>query len=72
MKKGYRQYGQLASRIAISAPWEEEHVDCIGNWKFKVLRNVEINIRELTMIYQVINLLEITKLTKTTTTYSVM
>ena len=32
MKKGHRQYGQLAPRIAISAPWEEVYVDCIGNW----------------------------------------
>ena len=62
MKSGHRQEGQLAPRIAITAPWEEVHVDCIGIWRFEVLKSVLLNLHALTMIDPVTNLLEIVHL----------
>ena len=59
MKTGHQQEGQLAPRIAIAAPWEEVHVDCIGNWRFEVLKSVVLNLHALTMIDPITNLLEI-------------
>ena len=62
MKTGHRQEGQLAPRIAIVAPWEEVHVDFIGNWRFEVSKSVVLNLHALTMIDTVTNLLEIMRL----------
>ena len=72
MKTGHRQLGQLAPRIAISAPWEEVHVDCIGNWKYSVSKNLSIDVRALTMIDPVTNLLEVVRLHKAPTAQEVM
>ena len=58
-KRMNRQEGQLAPRIAIAAPWEEVHVNCIGNWRFEVLKSVVLNLCILTMIDPITNLLEI-------------
>ena len=44
MKIGHQQQGQLASCIATIASWEEVHVDCIGNWSFKISKKVFLNI----------------------------
>ena len=59
MKTGHRQEGQLVPRIAIAAPWEEVHVNCIGNWRFDVTKSVVLNLHALTMIDPITNLLEI-------------
>ena len=62
MKTGHQQEGQLAPRIAIAAPWEEVHVNCIDNWRFDVTKSVVLNLCALTMIDPVTNLLEIVHL----------
>ena len=72
MVTGHRENGQLAPRQTISAPWEEVHVDCIGNWSFKVSKTVSLNVRALTMIDPVTNLLEIKQLFAPPTAQSVM
>ena len=36
MKTGHRQECQLAPRIAIAAPWDEVHVEGIGNWRLSL------------------------------------
>ena len=59
MKTGHQQEGQLALRVAIAAPWEEVHVDCIDNWRFEVSKSVVLNLCALTMIDPITNLLEI-------------
>ena len=72
MKTGHRQQGQLAPRLANAAPWEEVHIDCIGNWHFKISKTVSINLRALTMIDPVTNLLEVVRLDDVPTASSVM
>ena len=52
----------IAPRNAITAPWEEVHVDCIGNWRFEILKSVVLNLHALTMIDPITNLLEIVHL----------
>ena len=59
MKTGHQQEGQLVPRIAIAAPWEEVHVDCISNWRSDIIKSVVLNLCALTMIDPVTNLLEI-------------
>ena len=59
MKTGHQQESQLVPRIAIAAPWEEVHVDCIGNWRSDIIKSVVLNLCALTMIDPVTNLLEI-------------
>ena len=61
---GY-QYGELAPREAIVAPWQEIHVDTIGPWKIKVNR-VPIEFRAQTAIDPVTNLLEVNRVSATT------
>lgn len=72
MKAGHQQQGQLAPQIATCAPWEEVHVDCIGNWSFKISKNVSVNLRALTMIDSVKKLLETVKLNDVPTAATVM
>ena len=59
MKTGHQQEGQISPRIAIAAPWEEVHVDCIGNWWFEISKSVVFNLCALRMIAPITNLLEI-------------
>ena len=59
MNTGHRQESQLAPRIAIAAPWDEVHIDCIGNSRFGVSKSVVLNLCTLTMIDPITNLLEI-------------
>lgn len=62
MKSGHKKQGQLAPRIARSAPWEEVHVDCIGQWTYKISKSLSLELRALTMIDPVSNLLEIARI----------
>jgi hypothetical protein len=61
-KRHNQQFGQLAPRQAQAAPWQEVHVDTIGPWMFtkgKGRNQVQYEIRALTCIDPVTNLLEI-------------
>ena len=59
MKRGWRQYGLLASRDARSSPWSEVAMDCIGPWNIELRGGRDYNIRALTTIDVTTNLLEI-------------
>ena len=59
MKRGWRQYGLLASRDARSSPWSEVATDCIGPWNIELRGGRDYNIRALTTIDVMTNLLEI-------------
>jgi hypothetical protein len=61
MKKGSSREGQLAPREVPSVPWTEVHVDCIGPWSLKVPGLKPVQVRALTMIDPVLNLVEITR-----------
>lgn len=70
MKPGHRQYGELAPRDAPLVPWQEVHVDCIGQWQIKV-RGVNLAFNALTMIDPVTNLLEIVRVSSKKTSAEV-
>ena len=57
MKRGGRQFGELAPRKALAVPWQEIHVDTIGPWTIK-LRGQKITFMALTIIDPVTNLQE--------------
>ena len=59
VKPGHKNIGQLAPRDAPLMPWEEVHVDSIGNWKAKFKGKIEINFNALTCVDPVTNLVEI-------------
>lgn len=54
------QFGALAPRDAIAAPWQEVHVDTIGPWRV----NKKSAVTAMTMIDPVTNLLEIRRIDK--------
>ena len=58
-KPGTLSFGLLAPRDAILAPWEEVHVDSIGNWQIKWPGRIQINFNALTCIDPVTCLVEI-------------
>jgi len=64
-KRGGYQYGELAPREAIVSPWQEVHVDTIGPWKIKV-NGVPFEFRAQTCIDPVTNLLEVNRVSSTT------
>ena len=64
-KRGGYQFGELAPREAILSPWQEVHVDTIGPWKIKVNR-VPMEFRAQTSIDPVTNLLEVNRVSSTT------
>ena len=64
-KRGGYQYGELAPREAIISPWQEVHVDTIGPWKIKV-NGVPMEFRAQTSIDPVTNLLEVNRVSATT------
>lgn len=50
MVKGHQQVSYLAPQIATCTPWEEEvHIDCIGNWSFKILKNLTFKVQAFTL-----------------------
>ena len=56
-----RQYGELAPREVLIAPWSEVHLDFIGPWKIP-LNGQTLEFNALTMLDPVTNLLEIVRL----------
>lgn len=55
-----KEYGHLAPRDAETMPWEEVHLDSIGEWKITI-GSVKISVAALTMIDPVTNILEIAR-----------
>ena len=64
MKKNSPREGQLAPRQLPFAPWSEVHVDCIGPWQFDI-NGLKSQVRALTMIDPVTNLVEIVRIHST-------
>ena len=66
LKRGSRQYGDLAPRIAPFTPWQTVAIDCIGPWVIELRGGKEIKILALTTIDIATNLLEIEHLSTKT------
>ena len=65
MKRGAKQYGELAPPDATTTPWQEIHCDTIGPWKID-LRAKTLEFKAMTTIDPATNLVEINPLiTKT-------
>ena len=59
LKRGSRQYGDLAPRIAPFTPWQTIAIDCIGPWVIELRGGKDIKVLALTTIDIATNLLEI-------------
>jgi Integrase zinc binding domain len=66
-----RSVGELATREAILAPWEEVHVDCIGPWTLD-FQGREVTIDALTCIDPVSNLAELLRIDNKTAAHVAM
>ena len=66
LKRGSRQYGELAPRIAPFTPWQTVAIDCIGPWVIELRGGKEIKVLALTTIDIATNLLEIEHLSTKT------
>ena len=66
-----RGVGELATREAILAPWEEVHVDCIGPWTLD-FQGREVTIDALTCIDPVSNLVELLRVDNKTAAHVAM
>ena len=62
--QAYREKRTASVAIAEDDDVEEVHIDCIGNWNFPILKanKIAINVRAVTMIDPVTNLLEIAEI----------
>ena len=54
-----KEYGHLAPRHAIVAPWNEVHVDCVGPWTITATNEAKYVFSALTCIDPVTNLVDI-------------